>query len=357
MRPPRNPRPDPAPAAGGRGRFPAPPGAVLGILLAGAVLLAPGCGTPDRGGGEIPPPAPVVLGPAGPEASAGVADPWWRSLLMQCREAAADEDTERLGRLLSTLEGRPAPAWADQAVSRFRSLLRAHLLVEQGTLRALFILSRPDYSPGDTIWLRLRLENRSDGELTLPGAGGEGLVRSEMILEDRWASGKRERRRELLNFPLGASIVLAPGERREVGFEPITASLGGGVLLRTVTFEGRLLLGKIVAGGEELPLKSIPVSRTLLRIFPGGFEPIRSEPLLTLKRSLELGDRKHFPHIFLAAYFLRTGGYAKEALLEASGLLAEKLAQVKDSGDPLEAVLHAALMELSGSEVEFDAGT
>jgi hypothetical protein len=45
------------------------------------------------------------------------------------------------------------------------------------------------------------------------------------------------------------------------------------------------------------------IARTQLTQYPAGFEPIRAQPLATLRAGIRLGDPAHFVHVFLAATF------------------------------------------------------
>ena len=262
------------------------------------------CGGPSGEAG----PGPVGTAPIVISRRTGAGDPvvssWWTSFFTQCQEAMREKDTAHLESLLASVEGKHPPSWAGESLARFKAVLRGMKIAAEGGVRARFALARRDFKEGDVVYFGLRLENHRDQGVSLPAPGVRGFLQARLQVVDYGVFGEKWVSKRPLNIPLNRPFSLAPGEVKFEGFQPFQAFLPAGAVMRVVRFEGDLLLGSILAGGERLPLKSLPAQPTELRVFPKGFEPIARKPLLTLKRALELGDRKHFPHVFLSAVFM-----------------------------------------------------
>jgi len=265
---------------------------------------------------------------------------WWTSFFRQCQEAVRGKDPDHLASLLKSVEGKNPPSWAADSLARFQALLRGMKLVKEGKVRARFALGHRDFKEGDLVFFGLRLENHEDGPLALPAPGTKGILQARLRVLDYGVFGEMWESKRPLNLPLDKPVALGPGEAKFEGFQPFHASLPRGAVMRVVLFQGNLLLGSILVKGELLPLKSLPAQPTELRVFPKGFEPIARKPFLTLKRALELGDPRHFPHIFLSAVFM------PPALKGKARTLLQGAARKHQEGD-LGRVVRAALKMLA----------
>ncbi len=269
------------------------------------LLLSGSCGGPSEGEGPAAPgAAPIVISRKNSSQVDPLVASWWTSFFRQCQDAVRGKDPDHLESLLKSVEGRNPPSWAADSLARFHALLRGMKLVKEGKVRARFALGHRDFKEGDLVFFGLRLENHEDGPLALPAPGTKGILQARLRVLDYGVFGERWESKRPLNLPLDKPIALGPGEAKFEGFQPFHASLPRGAVMRAVLFEGNLLLGSILVKGELLPLKSLPAQPTEMRVFPKGYEPIARKPFLTLKRALELGDPRHFPHIFLSAVFM-----------------------------------------------------
>ena len=239
-------------------------------------------------------------------------------MVNQCREAVGADDAERLESLLGTMEGKSMPGWVKPLIPRFRLMLRSMKLKSSGKLAVSFVLPRMDYQVGDIIYIGVRVENRLEVGVQIPESGSAAVVRAVLHFTDMGIKGEVWETKEFVNLPMKKALRLDAGEKRFLGFSPLTASLPAKVVVRTVKFRGDLYAGNVLVDRELLPLKKLPVGATMLRIFPKGYEPIKRKPLLTLEKALELGAGRHLRHIFLAGYFM-PGNKEKKArdILEA----------------------------------------
>ncbi len=289
----------------------------LGAAGPGSLISCSGPGTAGEGAGEI---GPVVVSRA---AGRGETDPlvasWWSSFFRQCQAAVKEKDTAHLESLLRSVEGKKGPAWAEESLARYGSVLRGMKLVAEGRIVARFALPHMDFRQGDIVYFGLRLENHLDGPVSLPAPGARGYLQARLRIVDYGVFGEEWVTKRPLNLPLDRPLSVAAGKVKFEGFQPFKATIPPGAVMRVVRFEGDLLLGSVLAAGEILPLKSIPAQPTQMRVFPKGYEPIAGKPLLTLKRALELGDRKHYPHLLIAAVFMPAAAREEaRALLQAA---------------------------------------
>ncbi len=318
-------------------------GALFSWLLLPFLFLG-SCGGPSGAEGPAGPGAgPIVISRPDTGRTDPLVDSWWTSFFRNCQEAVRGKDTDHLESLLASVEGKTPPSWAAQSLARFHALLRGMKLVKEGKIRARFALGHRDFKVGDIVYFGLRLENHLDGSVSLPAPGARGFLQARLRVLDYGVFGERWESKRPLNLPLDKPLALGPGSVKFEGFQPFKASLPRGAVMRAVFFDGNLLLGSVLAKGEILPLKSLPAQPTEMRVFPRGYEPIAKKPFLTLKRALELGDAKHFPHIFLSAVFM------PPALKEKARLLLQDAAR-KHQDQDLGRVAEASLKILDESK-------
>jgi hypothetical protein len=77
-----------------------------------------------------------------------------------------------------------------------------------------------------------------------------------------------------------------------------------GSVLRRLSLRCELLPGEVELDGERVPYQRVATPEFRRELFPAGVEPIRREPLKTLRAALQLGDAAHWPHQFLACRFM-----------------------------------------------------
>ncbi len=280
-----------------------------GALLLSTLLLPAlpffSCSGPPGGTGKADSlSGPVVIARREGAGRGSLVSSWWSSFFRQCQEAVREKDPGRLESLLASVRGKNPPSWAGETLARFQAVFRGMKIAGEGKVRARFALGHRDFREGDIVFFGLRLENHLDGPVSLPAPGTRGFLQARLQVVDYGVFGEKWESKRPLNLPLDQPLALGPGEVRFEGFQPFHASLPGGAVMRIVRFRGDLLLGSVLVKGEILPLKSLPAQPTEMRVFPRGYESIARKPLLTLKRALELGDRKHFPHVFLSAVFM-----------------------------------------------------
>jgi len=190
---------------------------------------------------------------------------------------------------------------------------------------------------------RLRLENHTAGQVVIPAPGGKAVMFITMKLQDHNLYGGKWEQKQTLDYTIKKPIRLEAGEIQEVRAESFPARLNRGSVYRAIQLSAVLHLGQVSVQHENLPLLELEVQPTELRIFPKGFQAIKKRPLLTLKRALELGDRKHYFHIVLAGVFLK-----KENREKACELLTQHLTGDKT---PLAKVITTTLQEITDLDI------
>lgn len=286
------------------------------VALAAVALGAWGCVTTtvDAPAPEAPRAAAVVVPLAERPRGPGAADRYYQDVVRQMREAATERDLERLRRLLETHRRASAPHWAQAQMDRFAELADG-LEFELAAARGARIDLVGDPPPiGEPIAAELRLELPEGPEAELAGrdedlpAGFE--VRFTVV--DHGVGGTRWERRSSSVLRLERSVRL---DHEQVRL-PFRVELGAGsAVIRELRIQADLLPGGVLLGGRMVPHRRVALAEFSTELYPANFQPIRDEPLLTLRRALRMGDARHFPHVLLAAHFMPAGD--REAAIEA----------------------------------------
>jgi hypothetical protein len=112
---------------------------------------------------------------------------------------------------------------------------------------------------------------------------------------------------------------------------------------RVVRLRVDLMPGYVQIDGERVPVQRTAIGAVSLTQWPAGYQAIVRAPLLSLREALRLGDAAHFPHVFVAASFVR-GDDRQPAI----ALLIE---QVRFGRQDQALVAMAALRELTGESL------
>lgn len=260
------------------------------LLLAGACVTtdeAPTAGMVDA--------TPVVL-PLTPVRAERPQDQYFANVLTQMQEALLERDAERLAALLAQHDRGDAPGWAADRMVPFRTASRGLSFAAWAADHA--EVSLPTEAPpiGAPLQFTIRVPLPASRSVELDDAS----FQVSLFLVDYDPYGGRSER--------SSSRVLALPADGEVGSAhwelPFRAELdAGSSVIREVRVDVELLAGALEIDGDEASLPRMPIAQRRDLLFPVGVEPIRREPLRTLRNALSLGDQAHHPHQYLAAYF------------------------------------------------------
>ena len=290
-----------------------PPAAVACIAIASCVTTV-----------EAPPPAaaldagPIVV-PLQPlnKGGAGAVDAYYASILGQLRDAERERDVERMLALVAAHDDPRAPGWAKPLLASFRDSATGLSVAEHAARRARLYAPAAQLVIGGPIDFSLDLGAAPDvgGEVQFDGAEGGLAALVTIEVRDTDALGAVSTRR--------ASQVLRPAEPQVTWRDGIVLPFhvdleAGAAVVRELDLRAELLPGNAVVAGRVCPLPRTAIASERQEIYPRGVEPIRSQPLRTLRAALARGDRAHFAHAYLAARFMpeEDRGAAMAALID-----------------------------------------
>jgi hypothetical protein len=273
----------------------------------------------------------------------------YQSVIQQCREAARDGDPVRLGSLLDHYDRQQAPEWARDVFGGLRQMHEALRFSGTGLAIAALRSEVGQVTVGEDIPLTLVLRSAWDHRIRIEAGrsrGGTALY-LEVLMRCEDATGNVLRQKLKFPVPLPGDIVLRPGEEHREPL-PFPTSLTEGAVLHVFEFRGELAPARVVSGGSHLIVHRIPLGACTVRVLPRGFEAVQRAPLTTLREALRLGDRSHFPHVYLACEFL-----PPERRGEAGDLLT---ASLRTASPELSAVVLAGMRKIFGRPVRPVAG-
>lgn len=244
----------------------------------------------------------VVPVPSGLVSNDAV-DAYFGSVIEQMQEAAQEGDLARLLGLLAAHDDERAPSWARQRFAAYRDVGRA--LAFEARLPELteIELQSAERALGAPLRFVVRMRGPDDADVQLAPVGNAFAtnVLVSIAMVDHDCLGTRAERR--------SSVVLQPDSRVRLRAEPMVlpfmvAAEHGGASVRKLQLRAELLPGRIEIDGRGVPNRRVLLAEHALELFPAGVEPIREQPLRTLRNALQLGDAPHFPHVFLATWLM-----------------------------------------------------
>ena len=269
-----------------------------GTLVLPALTGLGACVTTEVVAPDIPAPVealPVVV-PLRAVHDNRPADQYYVDILRQMQEAFTENDSERLQGLLARHDRSHAPAWAHQRLQKFRGASRGLAFATWAAERSAIVSAVEDPPIGAPVDYTVAIAVLRGDVEPLP----ETSFLVSLSLVDFDPFGSRSDR--------SSSRVVRPdeGELFEGRWElPFAADLAAGnSVIRQVRVRVEVLPGLVEIDGQVAPLPRMVVAEREDLLFPAGIEPIRGAPLRTLRNALSLGDEAHFPHQFLASYFM-----------------------------------------------------
>jgi hypothetical protein len=321
---------------------------VRGALWVGAVLVLfpAGCVTEDQrpeAAGPLQQGAVVIALPTqGNLGGDGPVDTYYRSILGQMYEAYLERNPELLGNLLGRHDDPAAPAWALEALPRYRTLLTALAFELHGESRSR--VQSPSVRIGEPVEFLLDLPAHPGMSVELGAEDSEHPVvfRVSFDVVDRDSRGDVIRSQSSRLLHLSEDLLLAGETSLQL---PFTLDLPAfSTLIRKVVVRVELMPGYVQVDGDQVPHNRVSLATSELVLYPPGVESIRRAPRVTLFSAMELGDVDHYPHVFLAAHFM-SEQYVEEALAALMGW-------VRLGNQGQQRVAMAALAVLADTKIE-----
>jgi hypothetical protein len=266
---------------------------------------------------------------------------FYHGLLQRLRDAYQDGRLAELQQLLQSYRRDDAPEFARASMDSFvtAALGLQFELHCQGNVRL-----EPPSEPqpiGNATRLLLRLPPLAGHNVLLLRSSGKEptAIGLHFGIEDTLLDGsvRAQTVNETLRLPrdvvlgAGSSVLELPFE---LGADPSSA------IRRRLTVTVSLLPGYVQVDGVSAPVRRTALSTVTLQQYPAGSDPIRAEPLRTLRAAMALGDAPHLPHVLLATMF--AGPAEQETMLP---LLVQ---WVRNGHDDQKTVAMAGLKELTG---------
>jgi hypothetical protein len=236
----------------------------------------------------------VVVPLAVASATAGPVDAYYGSVIEQLQDAVEERDLDRLHGLLAVHDHERAPDWALARLRAFRGVAKVLAFEGRAPERTEIVLEAGPQALGAPLRFLLRVRSDPDADVELTPAGGafptNVLVSVTMIDHD--CLGTRTERR--------SSVLLQPQRHVRLRDAPLELPFA----LAAEHGGASVLPGRVWIDGEGVPNHRVRLGDLAMEQFPAGVEPIRAEPLKTLRNALQLGDPLHFPHVFVAAWLM-----------------------------------------------------
>ncbi len=290
-------------------------------LLAAPVLLAGGAcvTTPLEFERSTAPldltPVVVPMAGGGGMGAGPAVTQYYTSVLEQMQEALLERDDAWLRQLVRSHRRDDAPAWARERIDGFRAAERG-LAFERWLRSSARVV--PLAAPGNLgadLQLALQIGGRwPPHESVVLGADGAGfLVR--ITVRDTDVLGTVTMRRSSAVLRVEQAVDLMAEEVLSLPFG--VASPSDTAVLRDVAVAAYALPGAVLIDGERCPLAgNVPAEQAAdgvddaavaiwsLRQVPAGAEPIRAEPLRTLRNTLRLRRPEYARQQYLAALWM-----------------------------------------------------
>lgn len=241
----------------------------------------------------------IPLAPGG--EGSGPIDEFYRDIVMQMREAAAERNRERLADLLELHDRADLPQWVQPQIARHRLTLLAIDFERHVTRQGAFALADEPVPLGAPLDVTFRVPPRG-GDGTRVGIGGAGFalhVRFELRDTDVFGSVTRRSGSDVLRLrdPFDLAV-------QELSLPIRIVAPADAAVVRQLDLVAELLPGEAELSGTRVPYQRVLCQSFTRILYPDGVAPIRNEPMKTLRAALALGDAAHWPHLYLACTFL-----------------------------------------------------
>lgn len=320
----------------------------LGLLGQSACVTVYEAPEPLSTGANLPAAVMVPL----PGASADDPDPdqrarreYYGGLLRRLEDAVAERDPAQLESLVAGFASAALPDWLRERILGYRTVAKGLWFVARARSAARLeaVPAASDARPMDELGAPLRLLFTLPAGAQPVSLGGRAdddpvafLV--TLVVDDQFVDGTVRHREMPEVVPLERRVQLQGDACLQL---PIALDLPAeGALHRAVVVRVELLPGYLLVDGVRAPIPTIELARCRHEQWPAGMEPLRSNPLATLRQALRRGDPEHFPHVVLAAACMPVRDRAAAAA---------ELIEVVRLGSPLQGqVAMAALRRLFG---------
>ncbi|MEM7202137.1 MAG: hypothetical protein AAF628_17850 [Planctomycetota bacterium] len=275
------------------------------VLIVVAAGFAPACVTVV--GGEAPPqmlqaqPLFVPMQGAGGGA-VSLVDRYYASIVQQLHEAVTERDVEQARTLLAQHDRKDAPVWVRERMGGFRAAVR-------GLEFAAFVVGATRVGPrvapgavGAPLDLAVELVGAPTEDAAPAAASGVLAFWAHVELRDTDAFGSRTRHATSQILRVPADHQWGPASVVSLPFRVDVPGLG--VVRRELRVDVELLPGLVRIGDASCPVPRLPAATHASTHFPRGVDPIREQPLRTLRNALQRGTSRYFGHLFLAASFM-----------------------------------------------------
>ncbi|MDP6930393.1 MAG: hypothetical protein QF412_11890 [Planctomycetota bacterium] len=280
-------------------------GCVFGAVLLVSSLAACVTETVERDSPDattvVQEPVHIQLAPM--PGAGGPVDDYYRSIVAQMRDAAAQRDLPRLRSLLDVHNRSAAPAWAKSQMARFDDLAMG-MVFEMGAPAASSISLAGDAAPiGAPIEFVYRLKGPLGEAVRLEGEDGETATSFlvSFAIEDLNVFGGRTKRSfsSIVNLPRSIDL---DQKQMELPFSIALAPVDA--VIRAIAVKVELLPGRIMVDGQSVPHRRVQLIEHEEISYPKGVELVKERPLDHLRTVVKLKDPKFFAHQLLAIHFM-----------------------------------------------------
>ncbi|MCR9247061.1 MAG: hypothetical protein NXI31_18675 [bacterium] len=280
-------------------------------------------------------------------------------ILRRMQEAVDDRDVAVLFNLLDSYQKPGLPEWLSDRLAGYRAVGHGLQFLEHAAASATLKLVPAAVADGDvaadaaagtapppTIGAPLRVEFALPPMMRpihLGGAGDDDPIAFVLAItyEDTYVDGNRKSHRRHEPEVLPAAVELVGDQPLVLPFE-LTVEAGEAVR-RVVHFRIDILHGFVRDGEVRAPIRRRALAALSVTQWPAGYEPIAAKPLATLREALRLGDRQHFPHVFLAGMFAK--GPDRQAAIT------RLIDEIRYAPESRAMVAMATLREMTGANV------
>ncbi len=293
-------------------------------LLAAAMFAAAGCVTTYEDAPlftDVKTPAVPAVALTIPFGDDGTPDQrvlfdFYGSVFQRLQAAAEDRDTVQIQALLAAYQRPDLPANLREVLRGYAAMAAGLGFQQHAAAHATLLLSPPSEAAANapapsapppigapfTFQLTVppppaavRLGGRRDADacgfavaVTIDDTFVDGSTRSTHTQDFVWLP-------EAFAFADGKPLVVP------IGIDVAASD----AVRRAVHLRVDLMPGYVQIDGERVPVQRTAIGTVALTQWPAGYEAVAKAPLVALREALRRGDPAHFPHVFVAASFVR----------------------------------------------------
>ncbi len=233
---------------------------------------------------------------------------FYSGVLDRMQGAARDRDGAGLEGLLEAYDRSDVPAWLRGVLDGYRALAKGMRFERHAKSAGAVELVLDEHGAEPPLGASTRFVLRIPAAPQPFRLGGSAEADPTGFLvalsvEDTFVDGSTSSSRTQDFVWLPAPSDLGGNADLEV---PIGVDLpAAAAVKRVVNVRVDLMPGYVQVDGVRAPVQRTAVGATVVTQWPAGHREIEKAPLAALKAALQIGDAAHYPHIYVAAEFLR----------------------------------------------------